>query len=229
MSEIWNLTLAGFRYSFNIVPEKNPEHPDYMHKERALRIAETLQYFSETIDAFIISINEIQNALYKMKNLENNEIASKKSLNFKVPHLKNTPHDTIVKEIMEFGKNYGFISVAEYTPEWLKKLGKRVTFIRHNVAWLLELPVTTETKFKKFLEFLGTTAIRNISPVEVLAFEVELGAFNKHSIGSVLNIAKITGRGVVVVENKHQKLLETVRVISSNRVDIKTIEEVIEV
>lgn len=100
-----------------------------------------------------------------------------------------------------------------------------MTFIRHDVAWLSELPVNTEVQFKEFLNYLGVKPVRDVSPIEVLAFEVEVGTFGKHSIGSVLNLAKISERGVLVIENKMSNLVETVRIISFNRVDVKSIKE----
>ncbi|AFK22645.1 hypothetical protein [Pyrococcus sp. ST04] len=225
MSEIWNLKLAGFRYSFNVVPSKNPKHPDYMHKERAERIARTLKHFSGVSDAFVISIKELQKVIYNMKNSHSDVSHIKEPLLFKTPRLRDNLHNNVMQKLTEFGKKHGFISVIEYTPKWLKRFERRVTFIRHDVVWLLELPANTEIQFKEFLNSLGVTPIRDISPIEVLAFEVELGTFDKHSIGSVLNLAKITGRGVLVIENKKPNLVETVRLISSNRVDVKSIAE----
>ena len=48
----------------------------------------------------------------------------------------------------------------------------------------------------KSLKYLGVSPVRGVSPIEVLAFEVEVGTFDKHNIGSVLNLAKISERGV---------------------------------
>jgi len=225
MSEIWNLKLAGFRYSFNVVPSKNPKHPDYMHKERAERIARTLKHFSGVSDAFVVSIEELQKVIYKMKNSHSGEAPIKEPILFKTPCLRNNLHNNVMQKLAEFGRKHGFISVIEYTPKWLKKFEKRVTFIRHDVAWLLELPANIEIQFREFLNSLGVSPIRDVNPIEVLAFEVEVGTFDKHSIGSVLNLAKITGRGVLVIENKKPDLVETVRVISSNRVNVKSVAE----
>jgi len=225
MSEIWNLKLAGFRYSFNVVPSKNPKHPDYMHKERAERIARTLKHFSGMGDAFVVSIEELQKIIYNMKSSHSSKPPTKESSLFKTPRLKNNLHNNVMRNLAEFGRKHDFISVIEYTPKWLKRLEKRVTFIRHDVAWLLELPANTEIQFKEFLISLGVNPIRDVNPIEVLTFEVELGTFDKHSIGSVLNLAKITGRGVLVIENKKPNLVETVKLISFNRVDVRSIAE----
>ncbi|MBC7332971.1 MAG: hypothetical protein H5T85_00655 [Actinobacteria bacterium] len=59
-----------------------------------------------------------------------------------------------------------------------------------------------------------------------MAFEVEVGTFEKHSIGSVLNLSKICGKGVLVVETKKADLAETIRVLSSNNVDTKDFFEI---
>jgi len=225
MSEIWNMKLSGFRYSFNVVPSKNPKHPDYMHKERAERIARTLKRFSGVNDAFVVSIEDLQKAIDSMKNPHSSEPLINELPRFKSPHLKKNLHNNVMQKLAEFGKKHGFTSVIEYTPKWLKKFEKRVTFIRHDVAWLSELPVNTEVQFKEFLKCLGVSPVRDVNPIEVLAFEVEVGTFDKHSIGSVLNLAKISERGVLVIENKKSNLVETVRVISSNRVNVKSIDE----
>lgn len=225
MSEIWNLKLAGFRYSFNVVPNKNPKHPDYMHKERAERIARTLKHFSGVSDAFVVSIEELKEAIYNIKSSHIKVLYTRKPALFKIPHLRDNLHNNTIRKLAEFGEKHGFIPVVEYTPNWLKKFEKRVTFIRHDVVWLLELPVDTEIQFREFLRFLGINPVRDVNPIEVLAFEVELGTFNKHSIGSVLNLARISRRGVLVIENKKPNLTETVRLISSNRVDVKSIAE----
>ena len=224
MSEIWNMKLSGFRYAFKVVPSKDPKHSDYMHKERAERINRMLNYFSGISDVFAVSIEELQNAIGKVQNLEVKSYAEK-PLKFRTPKLRDNSHNRVLRHLAEIGDRYGFISVIEYTPRWLKKIEKSVTFIRHDVAWLSELPVNTEVQFKEFLKCLGVNPVRDVSPIEVLAFEVEVGTFDKHSIGSVLNLAKISERGVLVIENKMSNLVETVRIISSNRVGVKSIKE----
>ncbi len=225
MAEMWNLKLAGFRYSFNIVPDKDLKHPDYMHKDRAQRIARTLKHFSGIDDVFVVSINDITTAISTMQDSSVNTSLAEIARPSKISRLKDTPHNNIMRRVAKFGEEHGFISAVEYTPGWLKKLEKRVTFIRHDVVWLLRLPFNSEVLFRKFLESLSILPTRDINPIEVLAFEVELGSFNKHSIGSVLNLAKITGRGVLVLENIQADLVKTVRTISSNRVDVKSVAE----
>jgi len=76
------------------------------------------------------------------------------------------------------------------------------------------------------LKSLEVSTFRDTNPTEVLIFEIELKTFNKHSIGSILNITNISGRGVIIAKNKHDKLVEIVRLISSNKVDLKSIEEI---
>ena len=225
MSEIWNMKLSGFRYAFKVVPSKDPKHSDYMHKERAERISRTLNYFSGVSDVFVVSIEELQNAIDKVQNIEVKSYAEK-PLKFGTPKLGDTLHNRVLRHLAEIGDRYGFISVIEYTPRWLKKIEKSVTFIRHDVAWLSELPANTELQFKEFLNYLGVNPVRGVSPIEVLAFEVEVGTFDKHSIGSVLNLAKISERGVLVVEKKKVDLIKTVRLMSSNKVDVKDFSEI---
>jgi len=147
-------------------------------------------------------------------------------MEFRTPSLRDTPHNRVLRHLAEIGDRYGFISVIEYMPRWLKKIEKRVTFIRHDVAWLSELPASTEVQFKEFLKCLSVSPLRDVNPIEVLAFEVEVGTFDKHSIGGVLNLSKISERGVLVVENKKVDLIETVRLMSSNKVDIKDFSEI---
>ncbi|WP_156882114.1 hypothetical protein [Thermococcus sp. PK] len=225
MSEIWNMKLAGFRYAFKIVPSKNPKHPDYMHKERAERINRTLNYFSGTTDVFVLSLEDVENAINTLTDIRINP-RPKSPLSFKTPNLRDNLHNDITRKLAEFGKNKGFISAVEYMPRWIKKLKERLTPIRTDAVWLLDLPSEVETGFSEFLELLGgLQTIKSTNPVEVLAFEVELGVFDKHSIGSVLNLANIFGRGVVVVSHKDDKLVETIRLLSSNRVDVKGVNE----
>lgn len=100
-----------------------------------------------------------------------------------------------------------------------KKLKEEVTPIRTDTVWLLDLPPEVETGFNEFLKLLGgLQVIKSTNPVEILAFD-------KHSIGSVLNLANIFGRGVVVVSHKDEKLVETIRLLSLNRVDVKSVNE----
>jgi hypothetical protein len=221
MSEIWNLKLAGFRYSFNIVPSKNPEHPDYMHKERAERIANTLKYFSGFDDAFVVPIEKLEQTI---SSIDSWTLHSGQRVSFKNP-MKNVQND-IIKGLRELGKRCGFISLSEYTPIWIKKVEKRVTPIRYDVAWLLELPVNIGLQFNQFLEYLGIKQIKDTNPVEVLVFEVESrNHLNKHSVGSILNITTIIGRGVIVMKDKTPDLVRTVKLMSSNKVEIKKVDE----
>ena len=227
LSEMWNMRVSGFRYSFKIVPNKDTKHSDRMHKERAERIDRTIRVFSGVSDTFILSREELLKGIRKLSNIEKvkNELYES-NLIFKTPNLRKNLHNDLLEFLAKLGEDGGFIPVLEYRPPWLKKLKWNITMIRHDAVWLLKIPEKTKEGFIRFLNALGIEKIfRSVTPVEVLAFEVELKHLNKHSLGSILNIANVTGRGTIITKKVTKELIETVRLISSNKVDIKSLKE----
>ena len=227
LSEMWNMRVSGFRYSFKIVPDKDIKHSDRMHKERAERIDQTIRVFSGILDAFILSREELLKGIRKLSDIEKvkNELYES-NLRFKTPNLRKNLHNDLLGFLAKLGEDGGFVPVLEYRPPWLKKLKWNVTMIRHDAVWLLKIPEKTKEGFIRFLNALGIEkTFRSVTPVEVLAFEVELRHLNKHGLGSILNIANVTGRGTIITKKVTKELIETVRLISSNKVDIKSLKE----